>query len=196
MKEACPEIKIMFNTRLPRTSNTSFYQVVKGHVYTDSLSYDLKTWWKYFSFPHHFYHDLDSPYANFKAKVIDKLSPQKMEKFAVGSFAAALLCYLNNKDKVDYLLIYDDWMENVQSITQDMFESLGIPKDYVTPAMTALNRDSQNKFFGNIDGKRSSVLTELQWQSVNEIFKMLNLPLKHEMNIEEFKAFLKSYQRK
>ena len=105
MKEACPEIKIIFNTRLPRTSNTSFYQVVKGHVYTDSLSYDLKTWWKYFSFPHHFYTDPDGPYANFKKEVIDKLSPSKMEKFAVGSFAASLLCYLENKDKAQCLKI-------------------------------------------------------------------------------------------
>ena len=95
-------------------------------------------------------------------------------------------------DKVDYLLIYDDWMENVQSTTEDMFESLDISKDYVAKALTALNKDSQNKFFGNIDGKRSNAMTELQWESVNEIFKMLNLPLKHEMNIEEFKAFLKS----
>ena len=105
VKEACPEIKIIFNTRLPRTSNTSFYQVVKGHVYTDSLSYDLKTWWKYFSFPHHFYTDPDGPYANFKKQVIDKLSQSKMEKFAVGSFAASLLCYLENKDKAQCLKI-------------------------------------------------------------------------------------------
>ena len=114
-----------------------------------------------------------------------------MEKFAVGAFAAALLCYLENKDKVDYLLIYDDWMENVQSITGEMFEIIGISNDFVPSVMTALNKDSQSKFFGDIDGKRN--MTELQWKNIDEIYNMLNLPLKHEMNIEEFKAFIKSY---
>ena len=114
-----------------------------------------------------------------------------MEKFAVGAFAAALLCYLENKDKVDYLLIYDDWMENVQSITGEMFEIIGISNDLVPSAMTALSKHSQRKFYGDIDGKRN--MTDLQWKNIDEIYNMLNLPLKHEMNIEEFKAFIKSY---
>ena len=191
VKNACPEAKILFNTRLPRTSNSSFYQLFKGHVYTDSVNYDMKTWWRYFSFPHRFYHDPKSPYANFKEKVLEKLSPNHMEKIAAGEFAAALLCFLENKDKVDYLLIYDDWMENVQSITGEMFEIIGISNDLVPSAMTALSKHSQRKFYGDIDGKRN--MTDLQWKNIDEIYNMLNLPLKHEMNIEEFKAFIKSY---
>ena len=74
VRRACPEIKIIFNTRLPSASNTSFYQAVMGPIYTDSLNYDLKNWWRYFSFPHHYYSDQNGPYHNFKANVIDKVS--------------------------------------------------------------------------------------------------------------------------
>ena len=110
-----------------------------------------------------------------------------MARFAAGAFMAALLNYIENRDKVDYLLIYDDWMENVQAETEKMFEILGIPKEQIPIAMTALNKDSQNNFFD----KRKTALSPEQRLEINKLYKMLDIPLKYEMTIDEFKAYLK-----
>ena len=114
-----------------------------------------------------------------------------MAGFAAGAFTAAVLNYIENRDKVDYLLIYDDWMENVQAETEKMFEILGVPNEHIPIAMTALSKDSQGKFFGDTDGKRKNALSPQQRKEIDELYKMLDVPLKYDMTINEFRAYLK-----
>jgi hypothetical protein len=73
-----------------------------------------------------------------------------------------------------------------------MFKKLGIPLDNVPLALTALAKDSQQKFFGKTDGKKSDVFTADQWARVDNIFKELNIPFNCNMSLEEFSSTLQN----
>ena len=78
-------------------------------------------------------------------------------------------------------------MENPKFETLKLFESLGLSESYVTEALKALNKDSQNKFFGQSDGKLN-IISEIQWLRINGVFENFELPLKYNMSIEEYKS--------
>ena len=110
-----------------------------------------------------------------------------MDVYIGGCFASYLWWYFQHKNIYEFVLLYDSWMQNPKSETSKLFESLGLSESFVSEALKALNKDSQNKFFGQSDGKLN-IISEVQWVRINGIFENFELPLKHNMSIEEYKS--------
>ena len=195
MKKAYPDVKIVYNTRLPKPSNISYYQIYTGHLYedwVDELTFHPQKWWQKTPIPIPSVHRQDELYKTLKDHTYS-MTKDTLEIKSTSLFAVSLICYLQNKAFVDHLLIYDEWMKDVQAETEKLFESLNVPKDYVQLALTAMKRDSQDNYFVNSSRDKKNVFTEDQVRRINCIYKVLDLPLKYEMKLEEFKTFLTEY---
>ena len=105
-------------------------------------------------------------------------------------FASSLMCYSRNRNLFDYVIIYEDLMENPQTETEELFKTFSIPTKHIANVLTALKKDSQGKFFKHTDGKKVQIFTPNQWQKVENIFKQLKVPISHIMTLNEFRALI------
>ena len=195
MRKACPEVKIVYNTKLPKHANISYYQVYTGHHFkerADELTFHPEKWWQKTPIPISSVHKQDELYKTLKYHTYN-MTKDNMEVKSTTMYAVSLICYLQNKSSVDYLLIYYEWMKDAQAGTEKLFDALRIPKDFVQLALTAMKRDSQDNYFVNSGRNKKNVFTEDQLRRINFIYEVLDLPLKYKMKLEEFKAFLAEY---
>ena len=133
MKKACPFVKIVFNTRLPRHSNVSYYQLYTGchfENYADEFMFSPETCWLKTPIPLTSVHNQDKLYLTLKEHFYD-ISQKQIELKPTSMYSLALLTYFQHKHLVDYLLVYDDWMKDVQMETENLLEALDIPKSYL-----------------------------------------------------------------
>ena len=63
-------------------------------------------------------------------------------------------------------------------------------KTQLSLALEALDKHSQNKFFGETDGKRSEIISEEEWKRIDQVFELFGLPLKHSMSLEDYKSLI------
>ena len=116
VKKACPFVKIVFNTRLPRHSNVSYYQLYTGchfENYADEFMFSPETCWLKTPIPLTSVHNQDKLYLTLKEHFYD-ISQKQIELKPTSMYSLALLTYFQHKHLVDYLLVYDDWMKDVQ----------------------------------------------------------------------------------
>ena len=190
VKKMCPNIKVIFNTRLPKHNVSSLYQIINGPVYESSTSPEIKTIWKRFvALPPH-PKDMTKALKKYRNEVIAKLDIDKMDLYIGGCFSSYFYWFLQHRDIYDFVLLYDEWMHYPLIETAKLFDSLGIDKKHLSVALEAFDKDSQNKFFGETDGKRAEVISEDEWRRIDEVFQTFGLPLKHDMSIEEYKSVL------
>ena len=155
----------------------------------DELTFHPEKWWQKTPIPISSVHKQDELYKTLKDQTYH-MTKDTMEVKSTTLYAVSLICYLQNKASVDYLLIYDEWMRDTQAGTEQLFDALHVPKDFVELALTAMKRDSQDNYFVNSGRNKKNVFSEDQVRRINFIYKVLDLPLKYEMKLEEFKAFL------
>ena len=74
--------------------------------------------------------------------------------------------------------------------TEELFQTFSIPTKHITNVLTALKKDSQGKFFGNTNGKKTQVFSPKQWQKIENIFKQLKVPISQIMTLNEFRALI------
>ena len=113
-----------------------------------------------------------------------------MDKFAAIVFASSLMCYARNRNLFEYVMIYEDLMENPHTETEELFKTFSIPIKHIPNVLTALKKDSQGQFFAHKSGKRVQVFLPKQWQNFENIFKQLKAPISHIMTLNEFRALV------
>ena len=129
-----------------------------------------------------------------------------LEELAGLACGAAIVCYQQNRDLFLCTVIYEDLIQGKEAKTAKLFETLGIPIDQVIVrasevsedpnsshncfqvplALTAFAKDSQGKFFGETDGRQTDAIPAKKWARMDELFKSLDIPLKHDIAYEEF----------
>ena len=195
MKKACPFVKIVFNTRLTKHSNVSYYQLYTGHHfdnYVDEFKYSSETCWLKTPIPITSVHNQDHLYQKLKKHFYD-ISSKQIELKPISMYCLSLLTYIQNKHSVDYLLIYDDWMKDTEGETENLLDALDIPKTNLPYAMTAIKKDSQADFFTSRTTSKSNVFNQDQLKRIDWVYQILGLPLTYDMELEKFKTFLSDF---
>ena len=105
-------------------------------------------------------------------------------------YSAVVAGYLMNKEIYSHFVVYEKLMENVQEEAKTLFKKLDLPLEYVTEALTALNKHSQGNIFGSSDKNKENLIEE--WEGVDNIFKQLNVPFRVNMSIDEMTKIMNS----
>ena len=113
-----------------------------------------------------------------------------MDKFAALSYGLSLIIYVQNKVSFDEIIIYDDLLQDPEGRTKVMFERLGVNTDLVRIALTALSKDSQMKFFGKTDGRKTSDLNAHQWARIDAMLEAIEVPITHNTTLDEFRELM------
>ena len=71
----------------------------------------------------------------------------------------------------------------VEEETQKLFQALDIPLEFVSEAIKALEKHSQNSIFDN--AKNVQLVGNEEWKITDEIFKELDLPIRTSMTVQE-----------
>ena len=98
--------------------------------------------------------------------------------------------YLSTKHIYTHVKIYETMMENVEVGTEKLFQDLNIPLEYVSLAMTALNKHSQNEIFGGSNMNNAKLISETDQGKADQMFEKFNVPVKFNMNVEELNKVL------
>ena len=115
---------------------------------------------------------------------------KSLDMFTAVVFASSLMCFSRNRNLFDYIIIYEDLLENPMAETEELFQTFSIPTKHIPNVLTALKKDSQGKFFGNTSGKKTQVFSPKQWQKIENIFKQLKVPISQIMTLNEFRTLV------
>ena len=99
-----------------------------------------------------------------------------------------MACYLDSKDLYKKCILYADIMANTEKETNELFEALNIPLEFVPEALKALDTHSQKNMF---DKKINEDWNEeLLWNEVDEIFNELDIPIKISMSVNDLSEII------
>ena len=101
------------------------------------------------------------------------------------------MCYLQTSSYFDFVIVYEDLLDNPQDETEKLFRKFGIPQRHIANVLTALNKDSQMNFFQN-SGQKSKVFSPEQWQKIENVFRQLKVPISYSMTLNEFRAVMQN----
>jgi len=74
----------------------------------------------------------------------------------------------------------------LQETISSLFSSVGLPQEYVTLALTALNKHSQNDIL--FDPNKVNNISEAQLKLCDAIFDWAELPFNTSSSMQEFKS--------
>ena len=100
-----------------------------------------------------------------------------------------MACYLDSKDLYKKCILYADIMANTEKETNELFEALNIPLEFVPQALKALDTHSQKNMF---DKKITEDYwtEEWLWNEVDEIFNELDIPIKISMSVNDLSEII------
>ena len=99
-----------------------------------------------------------------------------------------MACYLDSKDLYKKCILYADIMANTEKETNELFEALNIPLEFVPEALKALDTHSQKNMF---DKKITEDCNEeLLWNEVDEIFNEIDIPIKISMSVNDLSEII------
>ncbi len=102
-------------------------------------------------------------------------------------YCQVFLNYLKCPDIYDQVILYEDLIEDPHAELGKLFDILKIDHKHIPLAITALERDSQNGFFGERAKCRSHTFSDRDLQDINRILSMASLEMLHDIAWEDFK---------
>ena len=105
-------------------------------------------------------------------------------------YGSVIIGYLMNQEIYSHFVVYEKLMENVQEEAKTLFKKLDLPLEYVTEALTALDKHSQGNVFGSCDENKETLIED--WEGVDTIFKQLDVPFRVNMNIDDMTKIMNS----
>ena len=161
----------------------SFAKVQKPGVQDRSSLEDTKEFW---------HTSIGLPYTEKFEKIhnsIDKNQVSMTQLLGLG-YGSVIIGYLMNQEIYSHFVVYEKLMENVQEEAKTLFKKLDLPLEYVTEALTALNKHSQGNVFGSSDENIETLIED--WEGVDTIFKQLDVPFRVNMNIDDMTKIMNS----
>ena len=132
---------------------------------------------------------IEEVYTQYEAQFFPKVT--WVEHCALMS-ALVAACYEREPKVYNDIIFYEDLMENPEATMDRIFGIMGMNKEHIDKALSALNRDSQNRILCPRGEQEGVQLTEKDKDDINRMFKRFNVPLTCEMSLEEFKEFFNS----
>ena len=77
-------------------------------------------------------------------------------------------------------------MNDIELATTKLFEALDIPTKFVSDALTAFEKNSQNNLFQLTSQCKGDLFPIEDWLKVDKIFENFQLPLKTDKSFSEF----------
>ena len=118
------------------------------------------------------------------------MNAESIDEFSALAYGSSLISFLNHRHFFRQIILYEDFLEHPKENTKDLFEILEIPEEHISKSLTALDKHSQGRFFGNTDGTKNDALVNEQWQKIVGIFQKLDVPVSPYMTLNEFRSLL------
>ena len=97
---------------------------------------------------------------------------------------------MRHRDDYDLIVLYEDILDDPENVCKRLLEACDVPLKYFSRAMEALKTDSQQGTFG-IRGERPRA-TRHALDLSDLVFKECGLPIKSNMEVEEFRKLIVS----
>lgn len=179
LKELFPQIKLIFITRHPLPSLKSYDKLWTLLPLSGTLAFLANVngiYWKNYPIPCN-----DLEWWNRYRDVIEEGTTLDQRIAMVRVFFFNYWCvvdqYIKNKKFYENAILYEELCKNPKEVMSDVFSSLNISLDYTSLALRALEKDSQQGFFGKRGvyiEKDLSTIMEL----VDKKFKEYSIPMK------------------
>ena len=110
------------------------------------------------------------------------------EKMALGIFSS-YGSYLENQDKYDVFVLYEDLLENPKEVMKKVFKAVGLDLKYLDKGLTAFKRDSQHGILG-AKGENRANISDKEKATMDQVAEKLGLPFRSSMTVEEMRKTL------
>ena len=87
------------------------------------------------------------------------MDAESIDEFSALAYGSSLIGFLNHRHFFRQIILYEDFLELPWENTKDIFDILEVPEEHISKTLTALDKHSQGKFFGNTDGTKNGSLT-------------------------------------
>ncbi len=185
LHEVLPNITMIFNTRHPRPSILSLMKVVR--LIETTLYARTGLMWN------HFASLLTVPY---KEKYLEAsrslqkwIKPMSYEEVFTHIYASSFASFLEAKHIYSHVVTYENLMADLDGEVEMIFKKMNVPVEFKAEALEALERDSQNRKFGE-RGERIQ-LDDGLWRKMDSIFDKFHTGLTRNMSMAEFEELLK-----
>ena len=200
LKAKYPKIRLVFNTRHPRSTAISNRKLEKTLItFSRTLSTLWTVAWKgkarqfLFSLP-----SFNSPaWWNALRRDIGRIQvtdplPQVMAMSIVYFFYPPIVAFLANRKDYSHLVLFEDLAQNPRLTVKNLLKALDVPPENLSRALEALGKDSQGGMFGGrgSSGEREDLTQALE--EVDKLFKIFNAPLSTSMTDDEWRKVFSS----
>ena len=173
IREALPATLLFFNTRHPMPSLRSYQQVVSVYQ-LDFHTFSCGTY--RFVLMTRMCFPSDEKYDLVMQKFTKFIPNMGLKKLSAYAYAASVLCYFDNKDIYDGVILYENMAKNPSLELSKMFNMLNIEEKHIPTALEALKFDSQNGTYGTQGKNRNKVFKDSYLKTVDGVFDELGLP--------------------
>lgn len=176
-----PRAKFFLSTRHPKASMISYCKFFQAGIFGLFEKYQKPDFWNA-NLPF----DRDDRYYNDLAKEL-KLFPVSAEEDFVTYYAGPIVLYLKTKDMFSHCIIYEEMLKDPEGETTKLFEALKVDQSLVPLALTALERHSQNKIFGDTSkDSYAKIIDKSGFDRCDIMFDRMQLPIRIGMSLEAF----------
>ncbi len=185
LDEMFPNFNVVFNTRHPRPSIPSLMKVLLS--VNDSLYAKTGLMWNDLAY------SLTYPYKEKYLTIFRNMNkwikPMSYEESFVYVYASSFASFLEAKHVYKYVVAYENLVADPDAEVERIFKVMNVPLEFKKEAMKALERDSQDKRFG--ERGETIKLDDDVWKKIEAIFDKFYTGLKRDMSMEEFMGLLK-----
>ena len=182
-RKVFPRMKLFYNTRHPLKSMVSYKHIFQSPAVGILIKYQGTD---YFCYTYPFDHESKECETLRRRLIRDRHSISTVSSYAY-SYGASVDYYLRHKDLYLHCVLYENLIDDPEGETTRLFDALGISRDLVPRALTAMRRHSQQEFFGDRDDGKNG-LTAQDMRDIEQAFKDMKLPFTLDTPVEEFKA--------
>ena len=161
---------------------TSFFGLTSTTLGAVCLHFFSKIWCNFFS--------CAGMFKLIRQNILEHMDAESIDEFSALAYGSSLTSFFIHRHFFRQIILYEDFLEHPRENTKDMFDILEIPEEHISKSLTALDKHSQGKFFGNTDGTKNDALVTEQWQKIMRIFQTLDVPVSPYMTLNEFRLLI------
>jgi len=199
IKLSYPKIDIIFNARHVRPTIRSWVKLEQKFI---TLSFIVSTLWALATAPkeHSFVYGLPSfsdllwwQRMREEVRTISLTDPQSKQRALTIVYAhlVPIVTFLHHRYMYTAVILYEDLAEDPKSVVIKLLESLSLPMDHLTLALTVLDRDSQGDMFGP-RGQKTIPEEVHMLKAVDDLLKKYEAPYSTETSLEDWKKLFSS----
>jgi len=187
MSELFPGFLFTFNTRHPVPTVRSNLQVADIIIHT--LFWKLGIWWRWMLTGKFGCVLMEPEFENHLSNYNPWFMNMSLEEMYVRWYCMISKVFFNHQTIYSKVILYEDLFENPRKVLQDIFSLLHIDHSRLDLALAALEKDSQNKTFGERGKKHGYKFDKELWDNFDDILMEYDLPFTKNVTSDQFKTY-------